>query len=357
MMSMISYIADNLVIGVISVSIVIDLFESWIRRRRIGIITYALLRIVAKVFGIDEMLGQRVGNNNRNFFYSIDEKRIIYRSSTDWFEMEKIAIDADVPSFIVLDDFYWARDRSFIYYRHCRLDYLEADLDTFRVCNYNWAIDKECVYLAVSEQLPVIRVEGADPGSFKYLDDNWSRDRAYCFYRGRKSCIDIGTARQLNVHFVADKDAFYVVSTARLVDGVYQFDKVVAALEDIVVIDAYHIRDKSNIYTYCSYRKGIEYGRFITIPFKSIDDICFMNEDVILVDDKVYYEAHLVEGADAMSFVELEHGYYRDKNHLFYEDVIVDGVDFDTFIYNEERFCYEDKNWNYCQGRKEEMMK
>ncbi|BDD11719.1 hypothetical protein FUAX_41510 (plasmid) [Fulvitalea axinellae] len=328
--------------------------------RRNGPVYSLFLLIMGTVFGSCSTLGERVKKSNNNFYYSVDGKEIRYSPSGNWFELGNSPMPEglDIETFEVLDNYYWAKDKNRFYYRDVVLDYLEIDRESFVVIDISQAKDKNKYYAMNRGDWsygpnPIKVVVGADPETFEDEPDRslWSKDAYNYFYEYQKANLDAGTFSELTEQFVRDKDHVYLLPHSTVEkDESISFEKLDIDPEKVRVFGNGFIRDNENLYYYCYNFQNESKNRLITIPFEKLSDVKFLDKDYLIIKDKVYYDAHLIEEADAETFRSLERWYKVDKNALYIGFKRFPNVDFETLKYVEKTEYiqyYQDKNFIY----------
>ncbi|MCT4615509.1 MAG: DKNYY domain-containing protein [Marinifilaceae bacterium] len=311
--------------------------------------------LICEIFRIDKLMGYKISKNNRHYYYNSRKNAIIFCPDGNSFSLAKRVFYPDIETMECFENLYWAKDKRSIYYKSHNLDYLNIDIPSFQVKAYSWAIDKNNVYSLKYDSFqdePVEIVRRANPKTYQIIDCEWAQDSEICFYWNKPTLIDANSSEILNANFVKDKDLIYVIPSAKWEDNYTSFETIETDLDQIVVFDTYLIRDHKYIYSYCSYYKGQVNNKLIKIPFINPHQIKIDLNEYMRVDHKIYYQSHEITNAHAESFKELKNFYYRDKYRLYFEGVAFENVDFNSLKYNEEYFCYEDKNYRYERENK-----
>ncbi len=107
--------------------------------------------------------------------YKVEDDKVYYIS---WNEgqgrVKDLIPGADAASFKVLKHDNYATDRNFAYYKGIRIE--GADPSSFRSIDEFYAVDDRRAY---QSRYAIERAEGK---TFEVIDGNWSRDRSDCYY-------------------------------------------------------------------------------------------------------------------------------------------------------------------------------
>lgn len=287
-----------------------------------------------------------------NYYYNRDKSAIQYSRMGNWFELGNTKMNADVASFEVLGLEY-AKDKDRVYYKAEDIT-AEVDHATFRVVDYI-GYDKSHVYVAqefahgrMSEKpMPketMLKIEGANPDTFEFIDYDWSKDDKLYFYNYKAIAVDYASFEILNDVSSKDKNTVYL----------HKQDEIIPSSIDVAsiqVIDDHYIADKDYLYSYSNWLEDMEEA-LIKIPVKNLESISVMKHDYLLVDDKVYHNNQLMPMADRGSFKFWKDTYYgADKNHIYYLGKPMEGVDMETFHVYEYQAYTKDKNNAYFDGQ------
>lgn len=300
-------------------------------------------------------LGERVSQKNANYYYDIKADSIFFCLTGNWFEVGKHTVNADVDSFEVLDNYFWARDKNHIFYYGYDLDYLNIDLDSFEVIDLGIGRDKDRLYVQSrsdagwQEQIRVL--VGANPNTFEEVDNIWSKDDQSMFLYYEKVNISPEGFVPLNDYFAMDANGVYILQTRRINGQDWVLATIDADPSQIVKVNQFYIRDNQQLYYHSFDTADSRYKQILTVPFQQVSDIHFYNDYYFRVGNQVYLEAERVEGADAASFHNMELSFMADKDHLFLDGKIVEGANVKELVYVKEKFCYADmKNYYYTNG-------
>ncbi|MDX9970840.1 MAG: DKNYY domain-containing protein [Candidatus Gracilibacteria bacterium] len=251
-------------------------------------------------------------------FERIDEH--IGRDKNYVFSGADIIIGADPFTYEILGYMYlidraWGKDKNNIYYG---LDvYEDADYSSFEVLADDYLKDKNGVYLMSKwSTLPLIKIEGADPMTFKLLSYFYGKDKLNIFYK--KDLIE-------NV----DYTSFEVIERAPFMS---------------------YSKDKNNIY----------YGSLV-VEGADVNTFEFVGNEGYAKDiNSVFWLDQVLSWADPDTFEIFNNDFYleqylkcdvclKDKDHVFVNDDFVFGADPDSFEYLGERY-WKDKNNVYING-------
>lgn len=223
----------------------------------------------------------------------------------------------------------------------------QADADSFKAINTEYGKDKNHVFL-----LGMI-VPNADPATFVYMANTFAKDRNHGFINGK---------------IVSNDPAHFAI-----VPNPNETPKNVSA-EGIV-----YARDSRNVYTYSGdtlaqadpatfrfvpmfngYSLAVDkhYVYFQHRPLENVDGQTFTKLSDLYFKDKASVwilslgkevQWITIPEADVATFKSLKKWYAKDKNHVYYENRIVEGADLVTFEEGENGEG-KDKNNTYLSG-------
>jgi len=251
---------------------------------------------------------------------------------------------------------------------------IDADYSTFEYLGSLFGKDKEKVFSSF------IIIKGADPDSFKVLNDSYyakDKNRAYYFDHPIPG-VDLTSFRALNKNYAADKDRIY---------HYYQTRNHIVRNADVSTFSVFsknseYAKDKKNVYYEGNSVKGADVNSFKIIGhFYGADKnsiYCmrkktdFDIKTFALTASETYgTDKHgvyllgnyngkkstaLIKGADKDTFREIfihqEINYAMDKNHVYKDSKVIPGADPGTFkIYKNNFFYAKDRNHVYCEGK------
>ncbi|MCT4615587.1 MAG: DKNYY domain-containing protein [Marinifilaceae bacterium] len=340
---------------------IINMIVKKLTKKRHGPIGYLFLLLINTILPSCSSLGEKVDKNNSNYYYSLDEKQIYFCAMGNWFELGKTVMDVDVESFRVLSDYYWARDKNYLYFESHKLDYLDIDLDTIHFIDFMSIHDTKNVFIInFAEKYgekPVAKVEGADPNSYKNLEAaGFAKDKNFLFYENKKTNIDPASFKKLNYSFAQDDQNLYLLGKTKENETHIVFDTLNIDFNSLEVLDDYTIRNESALYTFHYYGDNETAPKLFTFPINESDIFYYEKQAFFRINDKIYMGIEHLEDVDAETFKSLSFGYFRDKNNLYFTDKLIEGVDFETLKFNEDKHTYEDKNYRYIREDKEEKL-
>ncbi|MEK7595012.1 MAG: DKNYY domain-containing protein [Patescibacteria group bacterium] len=269
-----------------------------------------------------------------------------------------------------------------------------------RISKY-FIIDKNQVYKqqydpGSSDYSSYIILKEADSNSFRALKYGYYQDSRNLFYDTGENYkivngIDLKSIQILSTHFIKDKNNIFFSQLYRQseIKPLQGFD---VDSFSVVQNNTYHeqyFKDKNGVYF--SERVGVFSPNSSKIHEANVGSIKVMQRSLLAKDNNfVYYNGKIVSHLDALTFEELDGGYYRDarsiytrnfnvlpnsdsctfeligyktqyewsgyakdKNQVYYHDSIVEGADPSTFQAKEpESGIYGgfDKNFQY-EGR------
>lgn len=215
-----------------------------------------------------------------------------YNSSNGW-ERGTVAT--------INDDF--SHDEKAVYWLN-QYRILDVDPASFHTFFRHYAVDAQGVYMSGYEtngsKRVLYKLDGADVGTFEYLDGWYAKDRFRVFYKGEPiPGVDSRTFQTVSKEYSGyAKDAQWVYE-----NGVKRDDR-----------DATSFRTMGNA-SYFNIYTADKNGVYLRAQYVGSDGI----------------ETRQVEGADPMTFSVIQGFYGRDAKHVFYGRHLVDGADPESF--------------------------
>lgn len=347
--------------------------------KMLNIITSSILATFSLLFQSCSQLGELVNKDiSDSYFYSNNKKCIIFSPAGNWLELGKTKLaDVDTETFTVLSTIL-AKDKNRVYYKGQAIK-LKVDLPNFRLKSDEikmsfYPIDNQHVYTfngLVDAEMFV--VEDADPASFTAIDFNWSKDAKHLFYKGRKTNLDLASFAVLNDEFCVDKQHLYL-QDKELVPLDISFD-----LASIKALDHKFIYDKEYLFVRVHFfENGNDTGMVHQIKYDDIESFdainswCFSldgkdfimgrtvtevpkqhfqllaDKQYALTESEVFWNGAPIKGADRNSFELLANSfdYAKDKDFVYYQDMIVEGANPATFqaVENKPYYFSDGKN-------------
>ncbi|MBO4814953.1 MAG: DKNYY domain-containing protein [Muribaculaceae bacterium] len=205
---------------------------------------------------------------------------------------------------------------------------------------------------------------GADPETFKSVNDWLGRDARHVYFKYRLAeGADPATVEAKKYPMFRDKNDYYIEGAALHVADMNTFDVLmhndmhiwskdsryayfdstrieVANIKQFKVVDWDYATDGVRVYVF---------GKMLPdsdpATFKEIGSCYYKDKN------HVWFLERLVEGADPATFELIRHGYAKDKAHIYYDEKIVD-ADYATFTidqYGDPRDkngrIHEEKRW------------
>lgn len=288
-----------------------------------------------------------------SYYYTRDNKGIIYSPMGNWFELGKDEMQVDMSSFQVLGRDY-AKDKNHAYFKSRAINN-DIDLASFRVQLGYTPMDKNHVYtlndnyyhIGQEDKKALKILEGADANTFTQISFDFAKDENFVYQNYvKRDSLDVHSFQEINSHFCKDKNGVYYYSYG---DPLRKIEE--ANITEIVSLTNYYIRDHNKVYFYVGYKNTGRFDQVVSIPFQDTESIGFFEDvELIKIDANVYYRGDVLENADIATFEEVKHGYTKDKNYVFFLGKIIEGADAKTFKYNPRTYTFSDKNHTYEVG-------
>ncbi len=315
--------------------------------------------------------GELIDKKKSDSYFITSAGTINYSPQGNWFEIGIEKCDADKKSFKILSNSI-AKDKNHIFY--CGIKQEHVDFQTFYI---EKEIPKDKKYAYTEDFQKLVPIVGVDAKTFEYLNfdtlnHSWSKDKNHYYIDYKKINVDYSTFTFLNRRFSKDKDSLYADLNS------WKFITVKENTNDISVINCEYIKDKSTLY-YISTLSKVE---LLTNHFETFKTIRIVDNDVVCINDKVivrgvqfktktvdansfklfrpnqidyyskdknhvYYEQNVIEQANPKTYLPLEFGYGKDDKHVYHETKLLKGVDAKSFKETSENSTiYGDKFGN-----------
>ncbi|NDV68497.1 DKNYY domain-containing protein [Dysgonomonas sp. 25] len=189
-------------------------------------------------------------------------------------------------------------------------------------------------------------VDRADIRTFRYLGDKYAKDKNWVYFEGKivlgaepKSFKIIKTL--FNRDFAIDKKSFFC--RGKRIPGVSPKGK-----DGIRELSYYYYTNGEVIFT--------DEGKVLQgVDYK---DATLLGNSYIIADNKVYYHADVIEGADAATFAIIEEYYrfFKDKNKIYYDGKELYESDAQKeikvldygYLINNDKVFYHNETLNYA---------
>lgn len=173
----------------------------------------------------------------------------------------------------------------------------------------------------VQEELPDTVPAGADEATYEQISYHYGKDKDHVYYEGEiMDNLDPAT-------FIVFPERYYPLATADLAytkdaNAAYYNQELIEEADAktffYLNIDLY-AQDMNNFY-YAGEPLNVDYDTYQVVNFSVAKD-----------KDHVYFDRVIVEGADVDTFEAVYSPYYKDKDHIFYKDTIMPEADVATF--------------------------
>lgn len=287
------------------------------------------------------------------YYYSEDGSKVLY----DTKEYDNLAsyvrkgeykeVTTDIDSFIVLHR-YFGRDTKKLYYKYRimrNVDHLTFEWD------YNLGLpkDKKHLYFPVpaenADYMEIIK--DADPDTYERvfpLPDclKWYRDKNYYFYNHKRVNADRETLSFDAPYLPFDHKNIFSVENDQV--------NVIRYQGKIKVLGGNLIRDSLSYY----FNAGCD-STARKIDYKDPDKFEYYDsypEDIFRIDNLIYIRGllFLKDVVDVNTFEVLDYSYYKDKNHVYYKESLLQDADPVSFELINMKYA-KDKNHVFGEGK------
>ena len=286
--------------------------------------------------------------------YMKDKNHVYYNN--------EILKEVDSSSFVILDNDY-VKDKNSVYYKNIKLD--KSDPETFIIMKYGYSKDKNFAYkegkmilnakgsdfFEIKEILGRvyhkdknhvyfngIEIEGADPKTFLVINHEYSKDKKNAYYNGKS----VGERDYETFILLGDytKDKNYIYFKNEEIKGI---DK-----DSFKIIDNPYSKDKN--YVYYKTKKVVDAD---IKSFIIIEDSKYYDNDYYKDKEHVFFRGKLLDGVNPNGFKRLGEYtfYYSDGTHLYYNGKRTDFIDYETFVIYDGIDYSKDKNHVYYEDR------
>lgn len=292
-----------------------------------------------------------------NHYYNKKKTDIRYSPMGNWFELGNSPMHADVESFEVLTRFI-GRDKNQAYFKEDAIDPSRIDLSSFFVkANDKMddiGFDKSHVYVftkvyGTQKESPKITiVEGADPKTYERTDWDWANDGKNHFYRNQLISVDFNSFRPLSESFSKDKDSAYFQRSGF-------FRAIKADVESFKVLHKYYYaQDKHHVF-YAAFAEQETDPELLLVPIKEGEKVTLLNEAYIQIGNRIYFGATPLP-LNVESIEILSTYYIKDEDKVYYQDHLLEDADAETFGPIGE-YQIGDKNGPFRAGERLEKEK
>ena len=286
--------------------------------------------------------------------YAKDDNHIYYNN--------EILKEVDSSSFIVLDNNYM-KDKNSVYYKNIKLD--KSDPETFIIMKDRYSKDKNFAYkeekmilnakgsdfLEIKEirgrvyhkdknhvYFNGIEIEGADPKTFLVIDHEYSKDKKNAYYNGKSVGERDCETFTLLGDYTKDKNHIYFKN-----EEIKGIDK-----GSFEIIDNPYSKDKN--YVYYKTKKVVDAD---IESFRIIENSIYYDKDYYKDKNHVFFSGKSLDGVNPDKFERLGEStfYYSDGTHLYYEGKRMDFVDYETLVIYDGIGYSKDKNHVYYEDR------
>lgn len=261
--------------------------------------------------------------------------------------------DADVNSLEILTR-YLVKDNKDIYFKG--IEQSHVDYESFYMDN-ELPKDKNYVYAMAKNNLKAIPNVDAhsytlikkDPGGVR-----WTKDKNNYYRSYEKVDVHYNTFEFLNTSFSRDKDSIYgwikELGSTNSKSPKSSFQGLEKNDETVLVVNDRYIMVKDTLF----YISKLENNALKKIGLPSKDGLRVLNEHILCVDDLVVEkgEKFKYKAVDSKSFELLNPNYVmkyaRDKNHIYFEQEVIEQANLKAFkVLEKSFFAIDDKNVFY----------
>lgn len=299
-------------------------------------------------------MDKQVDSKSSYYYYSWNKKKIYFKQTHTYHQwmpiptkVSKYDIGADVKTFEVIDEII-AKDKYHVYCLGAKVE--QADASSFYKAKRHLYKDKNHVFINYfSSSLDLL--EGADPETYEYINDNFSmglaKDKHGYFYSNKRIDVDTNTFQVLSELAYGGFDENYV----------YDFGK--HNLKNAIHGKILKVNDKL-LYDDDQIFHFTWQGKYCLnlIPMKDKKTFVVYSLDkntVFKANDTLYWNNYEINNLDLQSFRYIGGSYAKDKNGVYFVRNIQNNnviklpsvVDLNTFKYKNDNIAYDKANVYY----------
>ena len=342
---------------------------------KIGIVVFLVLIVVASSFILflfkTSNTGERIVEKQEKEWENLkpdDSNTFLNNNFTS-----KLTQEIDVNSFFIYGNLnkqyhnensriIYAKDRTGVYMRSfCdELDYFvkidKADPESFKILSNCYSKDRNNVYFTN------IIVGGADPTTFKVIEENYSKDggniyfQQYMIVKANIDTFEITLNSQSMGYYSKDKNYIYKEHlavtdlNARVVDKNEIEEEFFDCLNEDIdknsleVIDGNFIKDEEGVYfsvkgtgsfRYCDKIEGADSDSFEVINGLWTKDF-----------DSIFHNSQEINGEDVdlETFEVVSDNFAKDLSNVYYQETVIEEADVETFTPISDNYSEDDEN-------------
>lgn len=260
-------------------------------------------------------------------YNSIIDNTIVDKNFT--FVASDVGEMSQIEDEICMENCPW-RNEDYIF--HNQIMFYDVNFDELEFLNEMIAVDDSLVYYFLPTGAAGY-IEDVDLRSFE-IPENFKLyydDFGYDSYN-----LAVEPSPYLTVYQIKDKNNIYLILNSDLFDGKGNLWRQALSMEDSEL----------------QFVRNDDLGAVLIVPNPDNEEVEFVGKHHFKHGDKVYFLIKEIEDVDADSFGLFDDGlfgiiqrYSRDENNVYYEGVVVEDADPETFTSTDSSYYYMDKNY------------
>jgi len=291
--------------------------------------------------------------------YIQENNTIKYLNKTSTGDIDTITLNsANAENFIIIDskqqenkclnEDVWAKDKMSVWYKQYKI--IGADPFSFKILNNSYSYDNNNVFY---KQTLLIN---AEKENFEILNNLYAKDNERIWYKG-KEVFGIENPENFKVidgYFSSDGNSIYLNNDTLLIKVPDSDPNTFLNTEDDMHLSSLkYYKDKKNVYCIDT-EKNIGDADFMYVFDAFTESFEILNEKYYSKDNfNVYFKNKVIENADRLSFITLGKNYSKDKKNIFFKNKIMYSIDLKSFQILENDTTDAKDSLNYfLQGKK-----
>ncbi len=291
--------------------------------------------------------------------YIQENELIKYLDKTETGDIDTIVLDyANVANFEIINDSLagyeclnadvWVKDKLSVWYKHYKI--IGAEPSTFKILEDSYSQDEQNVFY---KQLILTN---ADKENFKILSNFFAKDEEHIWYKGKEvfGINDPSNFKVIDGYFSSDGNSIFLNNDTLLLkmpdSDVKTFQNI---KNDMHLSSLKYYKDKNNVYCIDT-EKNIGEEDFMYVFDVFTESFEILSEKYYSKDNfNIYYKNKVMENADRLSFSNLGKNYSKDSTSIFFKNKMMKGIDYETFeVFENDTTDAKDSINFYNKGKK-----
>ncbi|MCF6366741.1 MAG: DKNYY domain-containing protein [Bacteroidales bacterium] len=220
----------------------------------------------------------------------------------------------------------WAKDKMSIWYKQYKIS--GADPFTFKVLNNSYSNDKNNVFYKQNLLVNAVKEH------FKILNNFYAKDNERIWYKGKEvfGINDVTNFEVIDGYFSTDGKNIYMNNDTVLLKIPDSDANTFIGIEDDMHLSSLkYYKDKRNVYCIDT-EKNIGEPDFLNVFDAFTESFTILNEKYYSKDNfNIYYKNKVIENADRNTFSAFGKNYSKDNSKIFFKNKIIYGAEYNSF--------------------------